>query len=201
MRAAAETGYDMLAQRGLTPKRLLRQAARPPHLRPSGRAVSRRLGRGAGHRNYADGPKRWAIRGPSPAGVVAKIHVLGGPRTRLLGDRQATPWCRFKTSMAGCGVTSPALLAKRCSSAARERPSRRDPGRHDRRAIDRGDREHLGRGPPRLSAKMEATPRGTVVPTPEILAAFQELQLTDSLRSDIFETGVATILRDVINPS
>jgi hypothetical protein len=52
-----------------------------------------------------------------------------------------------------------------------------------------------------LADQMEATPRGTVVPTPEIIAAFQELQLTDSLRSEIFETGVATILRDVINPS
>jgi hypothetical protein len=52
-----------------------------------------------------------------------------------------------------------------------------------------------------LADKMEGMPSGTVVPTPEIIAAFQELQLTDSLRSDIFETGVATILRHVINPS
>jgi len=51
-----------------------------------------------------------------------------------------------------------------------------------------------------LDERMEGTPRGTVVPTPEIIAAFQELQLTAELRSEVFEIGVSTILREVINP-
>jgi hypothetical protein len=52
-----------------------------------------------------------------------------------------------------------------------------------------------------LDEQMGAVPSGAVVPQSELIAAFSQLELTAELRSEIFETGVATILRDVINPS
>jgi hypothetical protein len=49
-----------------------------------------------------------------------------------------------------------------------------------------------------LDEMMGDAPTGTVVPSGKLLAAFRQLELTDQLRSEIFETGLSEILHRVI---